>query len=78
MDTGVVVSGILMRDSVPGLVLSSVGSAGKLIASLETLAELENVLWRKRFDRYISEAISVESVKWMFRLAAMVVVWEKV
>ena len=77
MDTGVVVSGILMRDSVPGLVLSSVGSAGKLIASLETLAELESVLWRKKFDRYISEAIRVESVQRIFRMAEMVEVLEK-
>jgi len=77
LDTGVVVSGILTRDSVPGLVLSSVGSAGKLIASLETLAELESVLWRKKFDRYISEAIRVESVQRIFRMAEMVEVLEK-
>jgi len=44
---------------------------------LETLAELESVLWRKKFDRYISEAIRVESVQRIFRMAEMVEVLEK-
>ncbi len=78
LDTGVIVSGILMRDSVPGRVLSRVGSAGNLIASLETLAELESVLWRKKFDRYVSEAIRVEAIQRIFRMAEIVEVSEKV
>lgn len=55
LDTNVLISAALFPDSTPGQVLDMTGSEIDLMISSETLAELDDVLKRSRFQRYIRE-----------------------
>lgn len=52
LDTSVLVSAALYTGSVPDQALSKALESSDLCASVETLAELEQVLDRGKFDRY--------------------------
>ncbi len=54
-DTNVLISAALFKASVPRQALDLARSIGKVIMSWPTMAELQEVLGRTRFDRYISE-----------------------
>jgi len=54
LDTNVLVSAALFRQSKPAQVFRTVLDSGNVLVSVETLEELRNVLNRKKFDRYIS------------------------
>lgn len=53
-DTGVLVSAAIRPNSTPSLALQKALQHFELCASTETLAELENVLGRPKFDHYLS------------------------
>jgi len=52
IDTGILVSAALRPESVPALALEKALLHFEVCASAETLAELESVLLRDKFDRY--------------------------
>lgn len=52
LDTGVLVSAAIRPESVPALALEKDWAQFEVCASRETLAELETVLHRSKFDRY--------------------------
>ena len=54
MDTGVLVSAAIRPESVPALALEKAFLQFDVCASAETLDELETVLRRPKFDRYVS------------------------
>src|SRR6266850_6168821 len=54
-DTNVLISATLFKGSVPRQAVDSARRIGKVIMSWPTMAELQEVLARKRFDKYISE-----------------------
>jgi len=54
-DTNVLISAALFKASVPRQTLDLARRMGKVIMSWPTMAELQEVLGRKRFDKYISE-----------------------
>lgn len=54
-DTNVLVSALLFQDSPPRRSLNLAFSKGKVLLSFELLAELYDVLSRKRFRKYIDE-----------------------
>lgn len=54
-DTNVLISAILFKTSVPRQALDLARRIGKIIMSWPTMAELHDVLGRKRFDKYIAE-----------------------
>lgn len=54
-DTNVLVSAALLPDSKPRLALDLAHRSGKILLSFAALAELYEVLGRKRFRRYIEE-----------------------
>jgi putative PIN family toxin of toxin-antitoxin system len=56
-DTGVLVSAAILPDSVPALSLEKALLQFEVCASDETLAELETVLLRPKFDRYADRQI---------------------
>ena len=60
LDTGVVVSAILLPRSVPRQAFDSAVSRGKLLVSDQTIAELDEVLRRPKFDKYVSESQRLE------------------
>jgi len=54
-DTNVIISAALLKTSVPRQALDLARRLGKILMSWPTMAELQEVLGRKRFDKYISE-----------------------
>jgi uncharacterized protein len=52
-DTNALVSALLLPQSVPGRAFFAASDRGKMLSSHETLAELRDVLERKKFDRYL-------------------------
>lgn len=55
LDTGVVVSATLARHSIPRQAVDRAFDLGPVLASVETMAELNEALRRPKFDRYVSE-----------------------
>jgi putative PIN family toxin of toxin-antitoxin system len=51
----VVVSAVLLPRSVPRQAFDLAAARGRLLVSDETVAELDNVLRRSKFDHYLSE-----------------------
>ncbi|MCK9386852.1 MAG: putative toxin-antitoxin system toxin component, PIN family [Sulfuritalea sp.] len=54
IDTGVLVSAAIRPESIPALALEKAFLHFEVCASEETMAELETVLLREKFDRYAS------------------------
>jgi putative PIN family toxin of toxin-antitoxin system len=57
IDTGVLVSAAIRPASIPALALEKALLNFEVCASAETLAELETVLMRDKFDRYASREL---------------------
>ena len=53
-DTNIVISALLFEGSKPAKAFDIGIKQGSILFSLSTLAELEEVLWRNKFDQYIS------------------------
>lgn len=53
VDTNLLVSRLLLPDSVPGQAVRKAEREGVVIASRETLDELSDVLSRRKLDRYV-------------------------
>ena len=53
-DTNIIISALLFEGSKPSKAFDIGINQGNLLFSSSTLAELEEVLWRNKFDRYIS------------------------
>lgn len=56
LDTGILVSAAIRPDSIPALALEKAMLDFDVCVSQETLAELEQVLGRSKFDRYAPKA----------------------
>lgn len=65
IDTGVLVSAAIRPASVPGLALQKALLAYTVCASAETLAELDTVLGRPKFDSYAPRAVRAAFVAGM-------------
>lgn len=54
VDTNVWISGMLTRAGAPAQLVRTVLQHGRPVFSAQTFAELEDRLWRPKFDRYVS------------------------
>ena len=54
LDTNTLVSALIFGNSKPGEVLNKVRELGTMATSVETFAEISEVILRPKFDRYIS------------------------
>lgn len=54
VDTNVWISGFLSKTSAPALLIRQVINQGRPVFSAATFAELQDRLWRPKFDRYLS------------------------
>ena len=59
-DTGVAVSAVLLPRSVPRQAFDAAVARGKLLVSEATVAELDEVLRRSKFNKYVPEELRVE------------------
>ncbi len=55
IDTNVIVSALLLKHSVPRQAFDLARQRGAILLSWPTIAELNDVLSRPRFDRYVME-----------------------
>lgn len=53
-DTNILISSLISRASPPAQIVDYITLNGFFLFSQKTFAELEEVLWRKKFDRYFS------------------------
>ncbi len=60
IDTSVIVSALLLPRSVPRQAFDAAASRGNLLVSEATVAELDDVLRRPKFDRYVPEPMRME------------------
>jgi putative PIN family toxin of toxin-antitoxin system len=74
IDTGVVVSALLLPGSVPRRAFDAAVGRGRLLVSEATVAELDAVLRRPKFDRYLSEDRRLEFLAALVRTAEVVIV----
>ena len=54
VDTNVLVSRLLLPDSIPGQAFAKAQATGDMLVSEDTLSELAEVLSRPKFDKYLS------------------------
>jgi putative PIN family toxin of toxin-antitoxin system len=69
VDTGVAVSAVLLPRSVPRRAFDLAASHGRLLVSVATIAELDEVLRRPKFDRYVTESQRIEFLASLVRQA---------
>lgn len=72
IDTGVVVSALLFPRSVPRQAFDVAVLQGRLLVSEETIAELDQVLRRPKFDKYMSESQRLEFLSALVREAEVI------
>lgn len=72
MDTGVVVSALLLPRSSPRQALDAAVARGRLLVSEATIAELDDVLRRRKFDKYVSEKQRLEFLAALVREAELI------
>lgn len=53
-DTNVLISSLISRSSPPAKIVDHITLNGFFLFSATTFAELEEVIWREKFDRYFS------------------------
>mgnify|MGYP001047646188 CR=1 FL=1 len=78
IDTGVVVSAVLLPRSVPRQALDAAVSRGRLLVSEDTIAELDEVFRRPRFDKYVTEALRLEFLAALVRESEVIEVVDSV
>ena len=72
IDTGVAVSALLLPQSISRLAIDLALSTCLLLVSTATIAELEEVLRRPKFNRYFNEAQRLEFLAALTRQAVVV------
>lgn len=78
IDTGVVVSAVLLPRSVPRQAFDLAVAQGPLLVSDKTIGELDEVLRRPKFDKYVSESQRLEFLMALVQVAEVVKVVDMV
>lgn len=78
LDTNVLISWLLLADSVPGRVSVQVIRSGSLLISTDTMNELADVLARRKFDRYVTTQQRKRFLHLIGRSATLVPIIERV
>lgn len=78
IDTGVAVSAVLLPRSVPRQAFDAAAARGKLLVSEATVAELDEVLRRPKFNKYVPEEKRLEFLAALVRVGKLVEVTEVV
>ena len=77
-DTNAIVSAVLIRRSVSRLAFDTALADGELLVSVETIDELNEVLRRSDFARYVTEDERMEFLAALLREATLVEITEHV
>lgn len=71
-DTNALISGLLFKSSKPGQAFQYALKSGDILLSPQTLAELSEVLSRKKFDRYVTSVEREEFLEALIERAILV------
>ena len=77
-DTNTIVSALLLPDSKPRQALDRAQDRGKILISMPTLLELNEVIGRNKFDKYVSEEKRKEFLAALVKQAEFLDVTEQV
>ncbi len=72
IDTGVAVSAVLLPRSIPRQAFDAAVARGKLLVSEATVEELDDVLRRPKFDKYVPLALRLEFLAALVHAAEVV------
>ncbi len=78
LDTNVMVSALLLKQSVARQAFDRVTSQGKLLVPQATVEELNQVLSRKEFDKYVLEDERLQYLTALVREASLIEITETV
>ena len=71
-DTNAVISAVLLKQSVSRRAFDKALDEGELLVSVETIDELDRVLKREGFDRYVTEQERLEFLAVLLREATLI------
>ena len=77
-DTNAILSAALLPKSKPRQAFDKAKSEGILLVSDEVIEELNDVLWRDEFEKYVTETFRVEFLAALLRDAELVQITENV
>ncbi|HEY2148510.1 MAG TPA: putative toxin-antitoxin system toxin component, PIN family [Pirellulales bacterium] len=77
-DTSTIVSALLFEDSTPGEALYAALAHGTILQSADTFAELNEVVRREKFDRYVSRAKREQFLVKLLQTALLIEVKEQI
>ena len=77
-DTNVIVSALLLKHSVSRQAFDTALASGELLLSLAVISELNDVLKRKHFDKYILEEERMQFLAVLVREATLVEITETI
>jgi putative PIN family toxin of toxin-antitoxin system len=72
IDTGVAVSALLLPHSVPRQAFDAAAARGKLLVSEATVAELDEVLRRPKFNKYVPDEKRLEFLAALVQMAVLI------
>ena len=78
LDTNVIVSALLLPGSKPRIALDRALDIGKVLVSIPVLIELEGVLSRSKFDRYLLEDERKEFLGALIKEAEIIEITERI
>jgi putative PIN family toxin of toxin-antitoxin system len=78
LDTNVLISAAIFPHSSSRRVVDLVCDDGELIFSVATFTELEDALFRTKFDRYVDQEVRIEYVATLFQSAVFALPTESI
>lgn len=78
IDTNTLISGILVASSIPDLAIQKARKLATILVSAETIEELQLVMSRSKFDKYVSVKIRSEFVSQLIQESELVEIEESV
>ncbi|MBG1266938.1 putative toxin-antitoxin system toxin component, PIN family [Nostoc sp. WHI] len=78
IDTNTLVSSILIASSITDYAVRLIRQSGLILASVETLEELREVLSRSKFDKYVDSAIRSEFIAQFIQQSELINIQESV
>ncbi len=77
-DTNAIISALLLKKSVSRKAFDTAQNRGQLLVSLDTLNELNEVLWREKFSKYVTEQERLQFLSALVREAELVKVTDRI
>ena len=78
IDTNTLVSSVLIASSIPDRAVTSIRQSGIILISIATLEELQAVLNRPKFDKYVDPSIRSEFVAQLAQQSELIDITESV